>query len=179
MKKTFALGVACLFASVLWAGEKIKLNVKTGLWQTTTTNTVTGSMGIPPEMAAKLTPAQRAQFEAAAKKQASGVPRTVTHKSCLTPEQLAKDPFTDRTHPDNVKCEETIIKSTATDLEVRELCTSGSSSKSDIHLSFHADTPEHVTGSGTTSANVGGHVMNSTMKMDSKWISVACPADKK
>ena len=179
MKKFIALGVACLFASVLWAGEKIKLNVKTGLWQTTTTHTVSGSMGIPPEVAAKLTPAQRAQFEAAAKKQASGVPSTATHKSCLTPEQLAKDPFTDRPHSDNVKCEETIIKSTASDLEVHELCTSGSSSKSDIHLSFHADSPEHVTGSGTTSTTAGGHTMNSTMKMDSKWISAACPADKK
>lgn len=178
MKKIIALSVACLFASVLWASEKIKLNVKTGLWQTTNTNTVSGSVGIPPEVAAKLTPAQRAQFEAAAKKQASGVPRTVTHKSCLTQEQLAKDPFTDRPHSDNVKCDETIIKSTATDLEVRELCTSGSS-KSDIHLSFHADSPEHVTGSGTTSTNAGGRVMNSTMKMESRWISAACPTDKK
>lgn len=179
MRKIIALVVACLCVSVLWAGEKIKLNVKTGLWQTTTTNTVTGSMGIPPEAAAKLTPAQRAQFEAAAKKQASGVPRTVTHKSCLTPERLAKDPFTDRPHGDNLKCDETIIKSTSTDLEVRELCTYGSSSKSDIHLSFHADSPEHVTGSGTTTATADGHVMNSVMKMDSKWNSAACPAGKK
>lgn len=178
MRKMIALGVAFLLPAALVAGGKIKLNVKTGLWQTTTTNTVTGSMGIPPEMAAKLTPAQRARYEAAAKKQASGTPRTATHKDCLTPEKLQEDPFTDKSHGDNAKCQETVIKSTATDLEVRELCTYGSS-KSDIHLSFHADSPEHVTGSGTTTATTGGKVMKSAMKMDSKWVSAACPARNK
>jgi hypothetical protein len=175
MKKVIALGVALVCASALAAGGKVKLNVKTGLWQTTTTNTVTGSMGLPPELADKLTPAQRARFEGAQKKQGNGSPRTVTHKDCLTPEKLAEDPFTDKTHPDEAKCEETIIKSTATDLEVRELCSYGSS-KGDIRLSFHADSPDHVTGSGTTKAMVGGREMNSTMKMESKWVSASCPA---
>ena len=178
MRKKIAFGVALLFPLALVAGGKVKLNVKTGLWQNTITNTVTGSMGLPPEMAAKLTPAQRARFEAAAKKQGSGTPRTVTHKDCLTPEKLAEDPFTDKSHGDDAKCEETVIKSTATDLEVRELCTYGSS-KGDTHLSFHADSPEHVTGSGTTTATTGGKVMKSVMKMDSKWISAACPAGTK
>src|SRR6516165_4695061 len=113
------------------------------------------------------TPAQRARFEAA-KKQGSGTPRTVSHKDCLTSEKLAEDPFTDKPHGDNVKCDETILKSTSTDFEVRELCSYGSS-KTDVHLSFHADSPEHVTGSGTTHSTVGGHELNSTMKMESKW----------
>jgi len=178
MRKIMVLSVALVCPSALVAGGKIKLNVKTGLWQTTTTNTVTGSMGLPPEMAAKMTPAQRARYEAAAKKQGSGTPRTVSHKDCLTPEKLAEDPFTDKSHGENAKCEETVIKSTATDLEVREQCTYGSS-KTDIHLSFHADSPEHVTGSGTTTATSGGQVMKSVMKMDSKWISASCPAGKK
>lgn len=175
MRKVILFGVALVCPLALVAGGKIKLNVKTGLWQTTVTNTVTGSMGLPPEMAAKLTPAQRARFEAAAKKQGNGTPRTSSHKDCLTPEKLAEDPFTDKSHGDNAKCEETVIQSTATDLEVRELCTYGSS-KTDVHLSFHADSPEHVTGSGTTTAITGGREMKSTMKMESKWISTACTA---
>jgi hypothetical protein len=175
MKRMIALGVAFLLPAALVAGGKVKLNVKTGLWQTTITNTVTGSMGIPPEMAAQLTPAQRARFEAAQKKRASGTPRTETHKNCLTPEKLAEDPFTDRSHGDEAKCSETVIKSTASDLEVRELCSYGSS-KSDIHLSFHADSQEHVTGTGTTNVTTGGHDMHSNMKLESKWLSSACPA---
>jgi hypothetical protein len=175
MRKIIVLAVAFVCSSALVAGEKVKLNVKTGLWQSTITNTVNGTMGIPPELEAKLTPAQRARFEAAAKKQDNGTPRTVSHKDCLTSEKLAEDPFTDKPHGDNVKCDETIVKSTSTDFEVRELCSYGSS-KTDVHLSFHADSPEHVTGSGTTHSTVGGHEMNSTMKMESKWISAACPA---
>src|SRR5215467_5336629 len=136
MRKIIVLSSALVCTSVLVAAGKIKLNVKTGLWQGTITNTVTGGLGLPPEMAAQMTPAQRARYEAAAKKQGSGTPRTVTHKDCLTPEKLAEDPFTDKPHGDDVKCEETVIKSTATDLEVRELCTYGSS-KGDTHLSFH------------------------------------------
>lgn len=175
MRTVVAWTLALVFTSALMAGGKVKLNVKTGLWQTTITNTVTGSMGLPPEIAARLTPAQRARFEAAQKKQGSGTPRTETHKDCLTPEKLAEDPFTDKSHPEEAKCEETVVKSTATDLEVRELCSYGSS-KGDIHLSFHADSPEHVTGSGTTMTNIGGREMKSTMKMESRWVSASCPA---
>src|SRR5262245_12580449 len=102
MKRIVALSIACLCTVVLWAGSKVKLDVKSGLWQTTKTMTTTGSMGIPPEMAAKLTPEQRARFEAAMKKQASGKSKTETTKDCLTPETLAEDPFTDRPHSDNI-----------------------------------------------------------------------------
>ena len=69
MRRIVAWTLALVFTSALMAGGKVKLNVKTGLWQTTITNTVTGSMGLPPEIAARLTPAQRARFEAAQKKQ--------------------------------------------------------------------------------------------------------------
>lgn len=174
MRKIIALGVLCLWASGLWAGGKVKpLNVKTGLWQTTSTNTVTGSMGIPPEMAAKMTPAQRAKFEAAMKKQASGVPRTRTYKNCVTEKNLNEDPFTDKN--DKMKCQETVIKSTGTDLEVREACTDGSS-KSDVHMVFHANSSEHVTSSGNVAVTMGGRTMHSAMKMDSKWVAASCPA---
>jgi Protein of unknown function (DUF3617) len=174
MRKIIPLGILCLWASGLWAGGKVKpLNVKTGLWQTTSTTTVTGSMGIPPEMAAKLTPAQRAGFEAAMKKQASGVPRTRTYKSCLTEKNLTEDPFADKN--DKFKCQETVIQSTGTELEVREACTD-SRSKSDVHLVLHASSSEHVTGSGNVVVTMGGHTMHSVKKMDSKWVGASCPA---
>ena len=177
MRKLIAMGVLCLGASGLWAGGKAKsLNVKTGLWQTTSTTTVTGSLGIPPEMAAKLTPAQRARFEAAMKKQASGVPRTRTYKNCVTQKDLAEDPFTDKNNQS--RCQETVIKSTGSDLEVREACTD-SSSKTDAHMVFHASSSEHVTGSGNMAATMGGHTMHSVIKMDSKWLGASCPAGTK
>ncbi|MGE5323801.1 MAG: DUF3617 domain-containing protein [Actinomycetota bacterium] len=174
MRKIIVLGVVCLWASGLWAGGKAKpLNIKTGLWQTRSTTTVNGSMGIPPEMAARLTPAQRARFEAAMKKHANGVPRSRTYKNCLTEKQLTEDPFTDKDN--NMKCQETVIKSTASDLDVREACTDGSS-KSDVHMVIHASSREHVTSSGNVTATMGGHTMHSVIKMDSRWVGTACPA---
>jgi hypothetical protein len=170
-------GVTCLWASALVAGGKIKLNVKTGLWQTTATTTLSGSLGIPPEMAAKLTPEQRAKFEQAMKKEGSGTPKTRTYKSCLTEKNLTEDPFTDKDQG-KMKCQETVIKSTSTDLEVRESCTDGTA-KSDMHMSFHAASAEHVIGSGNVTTTMGGRTMNSVMKMDSKWMSAACPAGTK
>lgn len=176
MRKIIILGVSGLWASALVAGGKIKpLNVKTGLWQTTATTTVRGSLGIPPEMAARLTPAQRAKFEAAIKREGNGTPRTRTYKNCLTEKDLTEDPFTDRTQRDSIKCQKTVVHSTGTELEVRESCTDGSS-KSDIHISFHATSAQHVTGSGNVVMTIGGHTMNSVMKLDSKWLSAACPA---
>ena len=174
MRKVIALSVVCLWASGLWAGGNVKpLNVRTGLWQTTSTSTVNGSMGIPPEIAARLTPAQRARFEAAMKKQANGVPRTRTYKNCLTQKQLTEDPFADNSR--KMKCQETVIKSTGTELEVREACTDGSS-RSDVHMLVHANSSEHVTSSGNVVATMGGHTMHSVIKMDSKWLGASCPA---
>jgi hypothetical protein len=178
MRKMIVWGVICLWASVLVAGEKIKLNVKTGLWQTTSTTSVSGSLGIPPEMAAKLTPEQRAKFEAAMKKEGGGTPKTRTYKSCLTEKDLTEDPFTDKGQGEKMKCQETVIHSTSTELEVRESCTDGTA-KSDMHMTFHASSAEHVTGTGNVTTTMGGHTMNSVMKMDSKWMSAACPAGTK
>ena len=48
----------------LWATDKYEpLNVKTGLWEVTTTVSTSGQMPIPPDLLAKLTPEQRAKFE--------------------------------------------------------------------------------------------------------------------
>jgi hypothetical protein len=173
MKKIIATGILCLWASGLWAGGKKPLNIKTGLWQITSTTTVNGAMGIPPEMAAKLTPAQRAKFEEAMKKRGNGVPQTRTYKSCLTEKNLTEDPFKDKNM--KMKCQETVIKSTGSDLEVREACTDGTS-KSDIHMVTHANSSEHVTSTGNVTATVGGHTMHSAIKMDSKWLGSSCPA---
>ena len=174
MRKVVAMAFLCLWASGLWAGGKTKpLNIKTGLWQTTSTTTITGGIGIPPEMAARLTPAQRAQAEAALKKQANGVPRTHTYKSCLKDKNLNEDPFQDKNG--EFKCKETVIKSTGTDMVVRATCTNGSI-KGNVHMVVHANSSAHVTSKGNMTALVGGRTMHSVIKMDSKWLGPTCPA---
>src|SRR6185312_17371693 len=88
MRTQIVLAVALgIEAPALMAQEKITpLNVKTGLWQSTTTIAISGSMGIPPEMEAKLTPEQRARMEAAMKQSGTGQPHTTTNKGCIKQE---------------------------------------------------------------------------------------------
>ena len=48
MGKSMFFGAVCLWATVLLAGGKVTpLNVKTGLWETTSTTMINGSIGWP------------------------------------------------------------------------------------------------------------------------------------
>ncbi len=176
MRKSLFFGAVCLWATVLMAGGKITpLNVKTGLWQNTATTTVTGALGMPPELMARLTPEQRARYEAAMKKHAAnGTPRTRTYKSCLTQKNLNENPFDDPSRGE-MKCQQTVITSTGSDLEFREHCAGGTT-HADFHMKLHAIDSEHIVGNSDNTATMGGRTMHSTMKMDFKWAGATCPA---
>ncbi|HVB33269.1 MAG TPA: DUF3617 family protein [Patescibacteria group bacterium] len=139
---------------------------------------ICGALGIPPEMESQLTPEQRARYEAAMKMMGNGKPRVRTYKGCLTEKERTEDPFTDMNQYPKIKCRQTVIKSAGSDLEVKESCME-ETSKADIHMTFHASSPEHVTGTGTIVGTMGGGTMNSNMKMESKWLAATCPADVK
>lgn len=175
--KLIGLGLAlCLAAAVLVAQSRLTpMNVKTGLWQTTSIIKMSGSLGLSPEMASKLTPEQRAQYEAAMKQYASHQ-QTIASKRCVTKEQLGENPF-DQSHPQNMKCSEKLIRSTSSDAEIRQTCTGQDGSESDIHMMIHAQDREHVNGSGQVVATMGGHTMKSDVTFQSKWAQDTCPKD--
>lgn len=176
MRRMFVLGALGLFATMLVAQTKMTpLNVKPGYWQNTMTSVVNGALGIPPELAAKWTPQQRAAYEAAMKQQASGTPRTTTNKGCVTQKKLSTDPFSNMNRHGKSKCQEHLIRSTGSDLEVDEDCAD-SSSKSDMHMTFHAIDSEHATGEGHVTVTMGGRTMNSNVKMEMRWLGATCPA---
>ena len=169
-----ALGIA---ARALIAQQKITpLNVKTGLWQSSTTIAISGSLGIPPEMEAKLTPEQRARMEAAMKQSGSGQPRTITDKNCLKEEDLTRDPFAPGKNDSDMKCKEHLIRSTSSDADVDVTCTDPRGNTSEFHVTFHAIDQEHVTGTGQGNVNMYGHTMKSDWKMQSQWVQASCPA---
>ncbi|HTE88846.1 MAG TPA: hypothetical protein VK639_07845 [Terriglobales bacterium] len=63
--RTILAGLVMLSSVTVWAADKLQpLNVKTGLWETTTTRITSGEIPIPAEMLARLTPEQRAKMEA-------------------------------------------------------------------------------------------------------------------
>lgn len=172
-----ALGLA---ASALLAQQKVTpLNIKTGLWQSTTTITASGSLGISPEMAAQLTPEQRARMEAAANRSSSGQPHTITDKGCIQQEDLTRDPFNAGKNDMDMKCSENLISSTSSDAEVEMSCNDSKGNTGDFHITFHATDNEHVTGTGHGNINMYGHAMKSDWNMQSQWVQASCPAGQR
>lgn len=175
--KLIGLGVAmCLAAAVLLAQSKfMPMNVKTGLWQSTSTLKMSGSLGLPPEMAAKLTPEQRARYEEQMKQYTDQhQAQTSTSKTCMTKQQLSEDPFQQNGTGD-MKCKEKVIRSTPTDAEIQQSCTGEGGTSNEIHMILHAQDREHVTGKGEIVMTMGGHTMKSDMNFQSKWIQETCP----
>lgn len=170
-----ALGLA---VPALLAQEKVTpLNVKTGLWQSTTTIAVIGTLGLPPEMEAKLTPEQKARIEAARSHSAAGQPHTTTHKGCVKQEDLTRDPFNAGRNNEQMTCKENLVRSTSSDADVELTCSDPRGNTSDFRITFHAIDQEHVTGTGHGNVNMYGHTMKSDWKMQSQWIQASCPAN--
>jgi len=176
MRNALLLGAAFLaMPALLAAADKTPLNAKTGLWQVTVNHTTSGQIGIPPDVAAKLTPEQRAQVEAAMKNRSgAGGSKPATYDKCITKEDLTKDPFSN----DKQNCSEKVIKSTSSDLEVQETCANPQG-KSDAHINLHVVDSEHVKGTGHVVSLIGGRTMNVDLNFDSKWKSASCPAGSK
>ena len=170
--RSVVVGLVLLMSSVVW-GQKIPLNVKLGLWETTGTHTLTGQMPITPKMMENMTPEQRARVEEAMKQQANGQPRTMTYKSCLTKEELDRG----TAFKNDKECTETPINSTSSKLTVKMVCEM-EDAKADGTVEFHALSSEHVKGQGKMTVTGGGHTMNSNSTFDSKWIGSNCGSVK-
>jgi len=170
MRKTILLSLFCLLSLVLVASDKVRpLNVKTGLWETTWTSTVSGRPPIPEEALARMTPDQRARLEAAMGKMGSQVPKTHTAKSCLTKEKLEKDPFSEKAD----MCTETVLTSTGSKMDVKEVCTN-QGAKTDVTVHIEATDSEHVKGSMESNTSSGGNTMKVSGTFTSKWIGATC-----
>ncbi len=171
MRTTF-MGMILLLSVPLWAGNTIQpLNVKVGLWETTTTTTMSGAVPIPDELLSKLTPEQRARVEERMKASSGEKSTTNTYKSCITKEKLEKG--SDWGNKDDKECTQTVITSTSSKAEVHMACNI-SGGKGEGTIKMEALSPESVKGSGQMTINGGGHTMSSNSTFTSKWIGPAC-----
>jgi hypothetical protein len=171
----FLTGLVVVSSLGLWAGDKGQtLNVKTGLWEVTSSVTTSGAMPISPGLLQKLTPDQRARMEERMKARSGQRTRSTTHQSCLTQEELEKGPtFND----ESARCSETILSATSSKAEVKMVCEQdGIEGNGILHL--EALDPENVKGSVHVVATGGGNTMNSDYTFTSKWISSSCAGMK-
>src|SRR5580692_4017130 len=159
----------------LWAADKYQpLDVKTGLWEVTTTVSTSGQMPIPPDLLAKLTPEQRAKFEQQMSGRSLQPAKPIVSKHCLTQEQLDKgDSFAEN----RKSCQHTVVSSTRSKAEVRLQCEE-KDMKFDVKLQFEAIDSENVRGQTQSIATGGDHSMNANSTFTAKWISPNCGTTK-
>jgi hypothetical protein len=169
MRRIILLSMICLSAPVVFAGEHIQpLNIKTGLWEATTTTKTTGLPPIPPEVLQRMTPEQRSKFEESMKARA-GEPQTRTKKHCVTQKELNKDPFGENKE----SCTRTVLASTGRKMEVRQVCMNkGIKTETTIHV--EALSSERVKGSGQVTISGEGRTMNGNIDFSAKWLGAVC-----
>ena len=174
MRRGMFVGMIFLPALVLWAEGNVKpLNVKVGLWQTTSTIAIIGHLpGAPPETLARMTPEQRARYEAAMQKASQG--QTSTRKHSVTQKDLDKDPFGE----ERKSCTRTVLTSTGSKMEFREVCDEGEGQKSDATVQFEALDSEHVKRTVHANNTKGGQTMNFSANIAGQWLGAACPSTK-
>ncbi len=171
MKTRILLVMAFMTPLAGWAADPVPLDVKLGLWETTISNQSDMSAMLPPDMLAKLTPAQRAQLEASM--QGRGGRGMSASKHCVTKETI-NEAFAaaNRGNSREMKCAQTFVTSTSSKMVMHMECTS-ESMKTSSEIQVEAIDREHTKGSIVTTS-AGGRSGNMKMEMTSKWLGADC-----
>jgi hypothetical protein len=175
VKINVSLGFALLFCGGAWAADAVQpLDVKLGLWESTSTMERTGAPPIPAEVLARLTPEQRAKIEERAKASAQQGPKTATRKHCVKKEDLDKAMAFGN---DDKNCHRTVVATSSSKLEFRMECGAGTM-KSNGTVRIEAVSSEHVKGSIQMTVGDGTRNMKLNSTFDSKWLGPVCEASK-
>jgi len=145
------------------------LNVRPGLWETTTTFKTSGAPPIPPEALARLTPEQRARVEERMRANSAGSTSTDTTKHCVTKEDLEKSDF----GQGKGECTYTIQTSTSTEAKGKYSCNM-EGMKVNGAVDITAPDSEHIKGSSQGSLSGNGRTMNVETTFTSKFLGASC-----
>lgn len=164
------LAALILAAGVGRAADDLKpLNVKLGLWETTTVSERSGMPSLPADALAKMPPEQRARIEAQLKSMSA--PQTTTKQSCVTQDDVNK--MFDLNNDGNKSCQRTIVSSTSTKQELKLSCdTPGNKGTGTVKIEVTDST--HV--NGLVHMNVGnnGRTMDMKVTITGKWLGSSC-----
>jgi hypothetical protein len=145
------------------------LNIKTGLWETTSTLKMSGDMPVPADMLNKLTPDQRARFEERMKANADARAHTSTSRACVTRENLDKMDY----GLGRPGCAYTIQTSTSTEAKGKYSCDENGGTVTGT-VDVQALDQEHMIGSTHGTLNGSGHSMTINSTFNSKWVGSSC-----
>lgn len=166
MKILFVLILAALVSPA--ADTLTPLDVKPGLWEMTTIAERSGTLPIPADALAKMTPEQRAQLEASM----NSIPasQTATRQSCITKQDLTKAFDTSQ---DTKSCKQTILTSTSTKQEVKLECdTHGNKTVRTVKV--EAVDSSHLKGLVISTVGNNGRNMEMKVNLSGKFLNSYC-----
>jgi Protein of unknown function (DUF3617) len=195
MRRTI-IGLILMYSVAVWAADKIPpMNIKTGLWEITSTSTQSGEMPIPPRVLAAMTPEERAQVEE--EKATPEPPETETEKKCVTKEDLNSGwEFGNKEALDRnlqlTQTQKAAGDAMITAMNLKRTLVTATSNKLDVRLTFEiagenieetvqveALSPEKVKGSEHMRIMAGGKTNDLNTTFTGKWIAPVCIAGPK
>lgn len=164
----------CGFAVASVAGPAA-LNAKPGLWQMSSSGTIQGMppiAAIPPDVLARMPPAQRARIRAAMAGSKGQDSKPQVYKFCVTENSLQHG-FNPTERRPGFECKPTVISRTVSSMDVREEC---SGTHQHISGRFHFKVPNPVTMDGTIDMTMsdGPHTIHMNRVMHGQWIAADC-----
>jgi hypothetical protein len=156
------LAVLIVAAGVSRAADVTPLNLKPGLWESTSVSERSGMPAIPADKLASMPP------EAQARIKAMSAPTTTTRQSCRTDKDLRL--FTD---DGNKSCKQTVVTSTPVKQEVKMECNMPGNSGAGT-VTIEAKDPEHVNGLVLMHMGANGRNMDMKVTITAKWLSSSC-----
>jgi hypothetical protein len=170
--RTMITILVCGFCISAGQAEPVTLNVRSGLWEITASGQGSGMPPIPEEALARMTPEQRAKFQAAMAARTAGAGKPHVYKSCITEKTLRRGFDTGESNAER-KCTQTILSSSASAMDGREECTGGRARASG-HFHFAASDPVTVDGTVDLTITDGAHTMTMKHVMHGKWVGADC-----
>lgn len=160
----------------LAAGAADRLNVKTGLWEITTTTQMSGVLPLPKDLKDKLTADQLAKMSADMRAEAAKGPSRDTSRECVTEKDL-EHPFGSADAKD---CQQSVVTTTRTSQEFRLACN-GEYKGSGL-LKVSTPTPETMNGIIDLKMGQGAEVFTIKGTLSGRWLDADCgdeaePAD--
>ena len=141
------------------------MNVKSGLWETTSVTERSGMPSIPPEQLAKMPPDIRAKM------QGMSGPSTSTSQSCMTKEDVSKFHYNQ-----DKSCKVTVVSTSTSKEEFKFECTGQQASTGSMKM--EAPDSTHVNGLILINMTANGRPMNMKVTTSAKWLGEDCGSVK-
>jgi hypothetical protein len=171
MRTRLIVGLIVLFPLAAFAGDMF--NAKEGLWEMTVSTGGSG-MGMSADQLAKMPPEQRAMVEQMMKQKGISMNgNTITVKSCVTKDKIAKGAAFSDSRKDSGDCTRSVVKQTANHFEAKFHCESknGGTTDGTVNVDIVGDGAKGVTHVTNTS---NGNTRTFDTTFTSKYLGPDC-----